>query len=157
MDFALDDLVGFLGKEDFVTFAKPYVSRLFGAFPAAVRFFHNDAQGLVCAPHLHEMGINLFNFSFQHSLERMRELAGPEVTLLGNVPPRDVMALGTPEGVRKAVAESVAGLKDLRRVIVSVGGRDVGRDFDGECGGVFGGGGAGRLRGSWVVATVFCG
>ena len=120
--FALDDLVGFLGREDFAAFAKPYVTRVFGAFPATVRFFHNDAAGLITAPHLHEMGINLFNFSFNHSLAQMRQLAGPEVTLLGNVPPRDVMATGTPEAVRRAVLDSVAGLTDRRRVILSVGG-----------------------------------
>jgi uroporphyrinogen-III decarboxylase len=120
--FMLDDLVGFLGKDDFVEFAKPHLTRVFQAFPAAVRFFHNDAHGLVCAPHLHDIGINLFNFSFQHSLQQMRELLGPHVTMLGNIPPRDVLAAGTPQAVTLAVKNAVEGLPDRRRLIISAGG-----------------------------------
>jgi uroporphyrinogen-III decarboxylase len=120
--FALDDLVGFLGQDDFLAFAKPYVTRIFQAFPASVRFFHNDAQGLITAPHLHDMGINLFNFSFNHTLPLMRQLAGPEVTLLGNVPPRDIMAAGTPAQVRQSLADSLAHFPNRRCLILSVGG-----------------------------------
>ena len=39
----------------------------------------------------------MFNFSFEHSLGEIRELAGNEVVLVGNIPPRDVLAGGTPE------------------------------------------------------------
>jgi uroporphyrinogen-III decarboxylase len=120
--FALDDLVGFLGNADFVEFAKPHLTRLYQAFPAAVRFFHNDAHGLVCAPHLHDIGINLFNFSFQHPLGQMRQLLGPDVTMLGNIAPRDVLAAGKPEAVREAVKNAVASLPDRRRLILSAGG-----------------------------------
>ena len=121
--FLLDDLVGFLGKDDFAEFAFPYLKRSFGAIEdAKVRFFHNDAKGLVCAPHLAEIGINLFNFSFKHSLEEMRRLAGDRVTLLGNLPPRDVLASGTPEEVREGVRSMMEPLIDKRRVILSAGG-----------------------------------
>ena len=120
--FALDDLVGFLGNDDFVEFAKPYLTRLFHAFDCPVRFFHNDAHGLITAPHLRDIGINLFNFSFNHSLPQMRDLADPSVTLLGNIPPRDILSGGTPDQVRKAVVDSVANLKDRRHLILSAGG-----------------------------------
>jgi len=118
----LDDLVGFLGEADFLAFARPYLERVFAAFDAKVRFFHNDAKGKVCAPPLAGIGVNLFNFAFEHSIVEMREWTGGEVTLLGNVPPRDVLAGGTPEDVRRAVAELVDGLPDRRRVILSCGG-----------------------------------
>jgi len=120
--FALDDLVGFLGDEDFVAFAQPYLQRVFSAFPAPVRFFHNDAHGLVCAPHLPEIGVNLFNFSFSHSLAQMQALTQHKVTLLGNIPPRDVLASGSPETVRQVVRAALDGLPDRRRVILSAGG-----------------------------------
>ncbi len=120
--FVLDDLVGFLGKKDFAEFALPYLRRVFQAVQAKVRFFHNDAQGLVCAPFLAELGINLFNFSFNHSLETMRQLVGPEVTRLGNLPPRDVLAAGTPEQVRKGVEAMLKPVSDNRRLIASAGG-----------------------------------
>jgi uroporphyrinogen decarboxylase len=120
--FLLDDIVGFLGLADCRTFALPYLKKAFGAFPARARFFHNDAHGLVCAPMLEEMGVNLFNFSFQHSLSEMRQAAGPNVTLLGNLPPRDVLAAGSPEDVRKGVRAMLDGLPHHRRLIASCGG-----------------------------------
>ncbi len=120
--FILDDLVGFLGPQDFETFAQPYLKRVFEAIDARVRFFHNDAAGKVCAPYLAGLGINLFNFAFDHSMNEMREWCGSEVTLLGNIPPRDVLAQGSPDDVRRSVRELLDGLDDRRRVILSCGG-----------------------------------
>ena len=62
--FILDDIVGFLGEEDFKQAALPYLERIYKAFDVSVKFFHNDAAGLVSAPYLEQIGINLFNFSF---------------------------------------------------------------------------------------------
>ncbi len=120
--FVLDDIVGFLGDADFKQWAMPHLKRAFGSFDAQVRFFHNDAQGLVCAPYLREIGINLFNFSFEHSLGQMKELTGGAVTLLGNIPPRDVLAQGTPEDVAAAVKAATEPLADRSHVILSCGG-----------------------------------
>lgn len=69
----LDDIVGFVGDEECREFAVPYLIRIFKAFDARVRFFHNDAQGLVSTPYLEKIGVNLFNFSFEHSLVEIRE------------------------------------------------------------------------------------
>ena len=118
----LDDIVGFIGDNDFCTFAKPYLKRIFEAIDAEVRFFHNDAAGLVCAPHLADIGINLFNFSHDHSLPQMRELAGDSVTLLGNIPPRDVLAAATPDDVRAAVKSALDSIDDKSRIVLSCGG-----------------------------------
>ncbi len=118
----LDDLVGFLGDEDFQEFAKPYLKRVFDAVETSVRFFHNDAQGRICAPHLADIGINLFNFSYEHSMTDMRQWVGDEVTLFGNIPPRDVLARGTPDDVRQSVRDVLDELTDRRRVILSCGG-----------------------------------
>ncbi|MBN1478176.1 uroporphyrinogen decarboxylase, partial [Candidatus Sumerlaeota bacterium] len=118
----LDDIVGFLGEEDFLRFAEPHLRAVFQALDVTVRFFHNDAPGRICAPHLAGLGVNLFNFSHEHSLAEMREWTGGEVTLLGNIPPRDVMADGTPEEVRRAVRHAIDPLDDTRRLILSCGG-----------------------------------
>ena len=120
--FLLDDIVGFLGEADFKQTALPYLKRLFGCLDVPVRFFHNDAQGLVCAGFLHEMGVNLFNFSFEHSLLEMKERTGNTVTLLGNIPPRDVLAQGTPEDVAAGVKATLEPLSDRSRIILSCGG-----------------------------------
>jgi uroporphyrinogen-III decarboxylase len=120
--FMLDDIVGFLGEADFKQWALPYLKRAFNCFDARVRFFHNDAQGLVCAPFLKEIGINLFNFSFEHSIKEMKELTGGAVTLLGNIPPRDVLAQGTPKDVAAAVKASIEPVADHSHIILSCGG-----------------------------------
>jgi uroporphyrinogen decarboxylase len=120
--FILDDIVGFLGEKDFVKFAKPRLKKIFGCRDVKVRFFHNDAPGLVCAPHLADIGVNLFNFSSDHGLSQMRKLARDSVALLGNIPPRDVLAGGTPKQVAEAVETMLSGLEDRSRIIASCGG-----------------------------------
>jgi uroporphyrinogen decarboxylase len=118
----LDDIVGFLGEDDFKETALPYLERIFQSFETSVKFFHNDAAGLVCAPYLAQIGVNLFNFSFQHTLAEMKELTGNAVTLLGNIPTRDVLAAGTPEDVRTSVRTTIESVSDRSRIILSCGG-----------------------------------
>ena len=119
----LDDIIGFIGPEDVAEFAMPSLKRVFGAIDGDIRFLHNDANGLSCAGQLAGAGVNLFNFSFEHPVDEMRALAGPAVTLLGNIPPRDVLAAGTPEQVRVCVAAQKRALgNDFSRVIFSCGG-----------------------------------
>jgi uroporphyrinogen decarboxylase len=103
-------------------FALPYLTRIYNSLNVSVKFFHNDAGGRVCAPHLSQMGINLFNFSFLHSMEEMRQWVGDQVTLLGNIPPRDVLAAATPAEVRNAVRQTMESIPDKRRLILSCGG-----------------------------------
>ncbi len=118
----LDDLAGFVGPGDFEEFAKPYLKRAFEAIDARVRFFHNDAEGMICAPHLADIGINLFNFSHNHPLQTMRAAVGERVALLGNIPPRDVLAQGAPEQVYDAVRQLLESVNGTRGLILSCGG-----------------------------------
>ncbi len=120
--FLLDDIVGFLGQPDFETFVLPHMKRIYQTFNPKVSFFHNDAPGIITAGFLEEIGINLFNFSFDHPISEIRKLAGESVTLLGNLPPRDVLALGTPADVEAGVKEMMESVSDNRRVIWSCGG-----------------------------------
>lgn len=118
----LDDIVGFVGEDECKEFAVPYLKEAFAAFETKVRFFHNDAQGLVSTPFLKEVGVNLFNFSFEHSINEIAQLAGPGIVLLGNLPPRDVMSAGTPETVALETRKMVNEVQDKSRVLWSVGG-----------------------------------
>ncbi len=117
----LDDIVGFVGEDDLQAFALPYLKRAYDT-DVSVKFFHNDAPAQVCAPYLSEIGINLFNFGIQHTLSEMKEWTGGKVTLLGNLPPRDVLASGTPADVRRGTREMIEALADRSRLIVSCGG-----------------------------------
>jgi uroporphyrinogen-III decarboxylase len=119
--FVLDDLMGFVSEKDFVEFGLPGLKRVF-APDVAVKFFHNDAPCKMCAPHLADAGINLLNFGIQHTLTEMRAWTGGQIALLGNLPPRDVLAEGTPAQVRDATRQLVAALDDPTRLIFSCGG-----------------------------------
>jgi uroporphyrinogen-III decarboxylase len=117
----LDDMVGFVSRNDFEKFALPYLKRIFSP-DVAVKFFHNDAPCKACAPLLPEIGINLLNFGIQHKLADMKTWTGNKIALLGIIPPRDVLADGKPEDVINSVRTMLRGLEDRSRLIVSCGG-----------------------------------
>ena len=117
----LDDIVGFIGEDHFKEFALPYFKELYDR-DVSVKFFHNDAPCKVSAPYLPEMGVNFFNMGFDITLNELKELTGNKVTLLGNIPPRDVLANGTAEDVENSVKELIDSLEDRSRVVLSCGG-----------------------------------
>ncbi|MHC4113258.1 MAG: uroporphyrinogen decarboxylase family protein [Planctomycetota bacterium] len=118
----LDDIIGFLGEDDFKQFGLPFLTRIFQSLEVAVKFFHNDAGGLVCAPYLPQIGVNIFNFSSDHTLAEMKELTNNSVTLVGNIPTRDVLAAGTIEQVQSSVKAALESVEDKSRIIISAGG-----------------------------------
>ena len=117
----LDDIIGFIGEQEFCRFGLPYFKELFSA-DVSVKFLHNDAQCRVSVPYLPEIGVNLFNMGFDVSLNDIKTWTNNQVTLLGNIPPRDVLANGKPEDVVKSVTELLDSLEDQTRVILSCGG-----------------------------------
>jgi uroporphyrinogen decarboxylase len=52
----------------------------------------------------------------------MRKLTNTAVTLLGNIPPRDVLSAGAPEYVQNSVRADLNSLTDKTRIILSSGG-----------------------------------
>ena len=118
----LDDLIGFVGENEFGEFVVPFMKEIFSVIGADIRFLHNDADGIITARHLNDMNVNMFNFSYNHPLGVIRELAGKDVILVGNIPPRDVMALGTPSDVDSAVRKAFGETDDPGRIVWSVGG-----------------------------------
>jgi uroporphyrinogen-III decarboxylase len=117
----LDDIVGFISRRDFEAFGLPYLKRAFDA-DVTVKFFHNDAPCKASAPLLAQAGINLLNFGIQHTLGDMKGWTNNQIALMGNVPPRDVLAEGTPADVVRATTEMLNALEDKSRLVVSVGG-----------------------------------
>jgi len=119
--FLLDDIVGFVSRRDCEKFAVPYLQRAFAA-DVSVKFFHNDAPCKASAPLLEAAGINLLNFGVQHTLSEMKSWTNNRIALMGNIPPRDVLAEGTPEDVKRSTTEILNALDDRSRLIVSCGG-----------------------------------
>lgn len=118
----LDDIVGFLSEEDFLSFAEPYLEDVYGTFNCKINFFHNDAHGIVTAKHLEKIGVNLFNFSFEHNFIAIKTLTKSRVTLLGNIPPRDVLAQGSVEDVKRETRAMIESVDDHSGIIWSCGG-----------------------------------
>jgi uroporphyrinogen decarboxylase len=119
--FLLDDIVGFVSRRDCEKFAIPYLQRAYDT-DVTVKFFHNDAPCKACAPLLESTGINLLNFGVQHTLTDMKTWTNNRIALLGNLPPRDVLAEGTPAEVRRTTTEMLNAVNDWSRLIVSCGG-----------------------------------
>jgi len=69
-----------------------------------------------------DIGINLLNFGVQHTLDEMKAWTGNKIALLGNIPPRDVLAQGSVQDVKNVTTALVNGLEDRSRLILSCGG-----------------------------------
>lgn len=117
----LDDIAGLVGKRDFEAFGLPYFTRTFDT-DVTVKLFHNDASCRACAPYLAGMGVNLLNFGVQHTMTELRSWAGDSVALMGNVPPRDVLAAGTAVDVARATEALLDEVHGLRGIVVSCAG-----------------------------------
>ena len=118
----LDDIVGFVSEEDFLTFGFPYIKEIYDATTSKVKFFHNDADCTASVKHYPEMGVNIYNPGIQMSINEIKAATGNRLTVLGSVPPRDVLAAGTPEQVKQATSTLLNELHDKSRFILSCAG-----------------------------------
>jgi uroporphyrinogen decarboxylase len=117
----LDDIVGFMGEADFMEFCFPYLKELY-APEAAVKFFHNDAPCAVSIGHYADIGINVFNPGIQKTIVELKLSCDNKLTLFAGIPPRDVLAAGSPAEVYSAVRNLLAETPDQSRLILSCGG-----------------------------------
>ncbi len=118
----LDDVVGFLSKEDYFEFAHPYLKQIMDSFPNQVKMYHNDTDNVVCYPYLEELGIDIFNFTHKQSLSEVRRLVGENVCLFGNIPPLEILAEGTPSEVSAATKHIIKAYGRTEGFILSAGG-----------------------------------
>lgn len=119
--FLLDDIVGFVGEKDFKEFGLPYLKELYAA-NVAVKFFHNDAECAKSISYYPEIGINLYNPGIFNTLAELRRMSANRLTILGNIPPRDVLAKGSPADVAVAVKTLLAETADRSKLILSCAG-----------------------------------
>jgi uroporphyrinogen decarboxylase len=117
----LDDIVGFIGEEDFAEFALPYMKELF-APKASVKLFHNDAECASSVKYYPEIGINLYNPGIQMPMAEIYEKTGGKLALLGAIPPRDVLAALGPTDVSAAVRAQESALPAGARLVRSCAG-----------------------------------
>jgi uroporphyrinogen decarboxylase len=119
--FLLDDIVGFIGEQDFKEFGLPYFKELYAA-DVAVKFFHNDAECAKSIAYYPEIGINLYNPGIFNTIAELRRMSANRLTILGNIPPRDVLAKGSPSDVAATVKKLLAETTDRSKLILSCAG-----------------------------------
>ena len=120
----LDDICGFFSEEEYLEFAHPRLKRIFDHFNLPVKMFHNDNFGNRYAtfPHIADLGVNLFNFSYRAELGEAARLLGPQVAILGNLPPLELLTRGAAEEIAAAVYEQLAEKPAGCRLMLSAGG-----------------------------------
>jgi uroporphyrinogen decarboxylase len=117
----LDDIVGFIGEAEFTTFGLPYFKKIFDR-DLSLKCFHNDADYHSSIKYLPEIGVDIYNMGFETSLNELKNLTGGKVTMLGNIPPRDVLGSGSKEDIEQSIKELVEGLEEKTGLILSCGG-----------------------------------
>jgi uroporphyrinogen-III decarboxylase len=117
----LDDIVGFIGEQEFMEFGYPYLKELYDE-SVSVKLFHNDADCTMSVKYYPEIGINLFNPGIQMTVKDLIEVTDSKMTILGNIPPRDILASGTAEDIKNAVRALLSETPDHTRLMLSCGG-----------------------------------
>ena len=117
----LDDIMGFMGEEDYLEFVHPYMKEVL-SLPVAVKLLHNDTPNPVCFRHLDDLGVDIFNFSHQVAISETRRLAGESVSLMGNISPLDIMVNGTPEENSREAGRILRDNAGDPRFLLSAGG-----------------------------------
>ena len=102
----LDDIVGMLSPKLFEQFVRPYFTRILAEFGGMIRVFHNDTPCPRLVGPMATLGFDVFNFSHELDMATVQAQM-PGIALMGNVPPRDVMARGTPEQVEAWARECI--------------------------------------------------
>jgi uroporphyrinogen-III decarboxylase len=117
----LDDIVGFMGEDEFLEFAYPYLKELYDTNDT-VKLFHNDADCTQSVKYYPELGINLYNPGIHMTLSELRDATKDKIAILGNIPPRDVLASGSIEEISEAVKALKSEAKEFNKIIFSCAG-----------------------------------
>lgn len=117
----LDDIVGFIGEAEFREFGYPYFKELYDT-SMTVKLFHNDAECEASVAMYPELGINLYNPGIYTHVNKLFEMTDNKLTILGTIPPRDVLASGTAADVQNAVKKMLSEANNPSRLLLSCAG-----------------------------------
>ena len=119
--FVLDDIMGFLGEEDYLEFAHGYFKEIF-TLPAKLKVLHNDTPNPVSFKYLTDLGVNMFNFSHLTPIPDLRKVVDDKVVIMGNISPLDIMVNGSGEEVYAAAMNCIEQNNGNPRFLLSAGG-----------------------------------
>jgi uroporphyrinogen-III decarboxylase len=116
----LDDIVGMVSPAVYDEFAAPYLARIFQEFKGLIRIYHNDTPCKHLLDRLPALDFEVFNFSHRMDIAEV-QAALPNVALMGNVPPLDVLTRGTPAEIQAWGRDCITRTGG-RHLILSAGG-----------------------------------
>jgi uroporphyrinogen decarboxylase len=122
----LDDTVGMLSPALFNAVARPLLERIFATFDGLIRIYHNDTPCQHLLPHFPGLGFEVFHLSHRVPLAQARAALGPDIALMGNVPPLEVMAHGTPQQVAAAAHDCIVQVDGSGLILAPGGGTNAG-------------------------------
>ena len=100
-----------VGAEHFEEFIFPYLSRVLGEFPGAVRIYHIcDRRIEHVAPRFPDMGVDVLYFAAD--IAGVKRAVGRRLCLMGNLNPIDTMLRGTPAQVVTEARRCIATAAD---------------------------------------------
>lgn len=118
----LDDIVGMISVKHYKEFVAPRLKRIFDAFDGLVRIYHNDTPCAHLYPALAEANFDVFNFSHEADIAKVKADMGHRVALMGNVAPLAVAVRQPPDVVAQAAKECLDKAAPGGGMILSVGG-----------------------------------
>ncbi len=118
----LDDVAGLLSPAGFEVMALPYLQQVFDAFPGLVRIYHNDTPCPHLLPQIAGLHCEVWNFSHETDIARVKQVVGTQMALMGNVAPLDLLVRGTPEQVYEAARTCIEKAAPGGRFVLSAGG-----------------------------------
>jgi uroporphyrinogen decarboxylase len=105
--FLADDIPGLISPRFFEEFGFPYMKKIYDSFSGKIRVYHNDAKTMHLLERIADVGVQLFNFSFQNDLKQTKERIGRRVCLWGNVEPIGIFRSGKPEEIEEICRQKI--------------------------------------------------
>lgn len=105
--FIGDDIPGLLSPKFAQEFGFDYMKKIYDTFNRKIRIYHNDAKTMHMLEQISDIGIQLFNFSFQNDLKETKDRIGDRVCIWGNVEPIGIFRSGTPEQIEEICRKKI--------------------------------------------------
>ncbi|MBS7623149.1 uroporphyrinogen decarboxylase family protein [Candidatus Bathyarchaeota archaeon] len=105
--FLADDIAGLVSPRFAEEFFFNYMKKIYDSFSGKIRVYHNDAKTMHLLEQIADVGVQLFNFSFQNDLKQTKERIGRRVCLWGNVEPIGIFRSGKPEEIEEICRQKI--------------------------------------------------
>ncbi len=126
--FLADDIVGLVSAKFADEYGFRYMKRIYDSFSGRMRVYHNDAKTMHLLERIRDVGVQLFNFSFQNDIKETKERIGDHVCLWGNVEPIGIFRTGSPEEIEEICRQKIEVAAPEGRYVLSTGAAVYGPD-----------------------------